>query len=726
MENQTENFSMENETTNPYPENRMSDSNGLIPVISYYIAPEITTKKSFPCRTVSKKLIRFPALEYFNENISEQFLNKINQHWLNSPPQPPSSHYILATIYGAMILFGITGNALVIFLFVRSPSVRTPPNTLILNLAISDFIIMLEAPIIIYNSFHFGPAACKINGLLGAVGGTVAIMTICVISIDRYNVIVYPLNSSRFATNNRSRIMILVVWVYSLPFAAFPFFEIGGVKGYVPEGFLTACSFDYLDKSSINFWFIFIYASAAYFVPLTIISYCYLHILLVVVAEKKIQSNQKKHKVEMKLAAIVMGIIGLWFMAWTPYCIVALIGLFGNQETLSPLASMIPAILAKTAACVDPYFYAVTHPRFRSELERIFCSSRYKLRRNNQNSFNNRDASRRHNKIGSDFETIEIGSLNKEQKRGHYQRNDSSSFDEMSLYDVSKTRPLKDLSKLYSHPVIGIELNKKSAFRLKFSSVIPAIVGFLFPTLLPIAHIVVLWYFWQAYARFVDKRFCSCSCWDTVFKATYESGIASYKNFYFNATLNTLKIWLFIVIGIISLYESMKYLAKLIISKQLRYSMAFLFCLSIFSHYYAWWAYLNYLNDDFYLQWYHQTFFTLTELFSTTFVLHLANKENYVTSRKVLCIVGVALLHIIAGSVDQFIQNVFLGEGYLHQIVRDVGFMIPDIIHLVVPLVVLRRETLINKPLHRDKTIRRDILCMFGFVGILFFIVSLL
>ena len=111
--------------------------------------------------------------------------------------------------------------------------------------------------------------------------------------------------------------------------------------------------------------------------------------------------------------------------------------------------------------------------------------------------------------------------------------------------------------------------------------------------------------------RFVDKRFCSCSCWDTVFKATYESGIASYKNFYFNATTNTLKIWLLIVIGIISLYECIKYLTKLFISRHLRYSMAFLFCLSIFSHYYAWWAYLNYLNDDFYSQWNHQTFFTV-------------------------------------------------------------------------------------------------------------------
>lgn len=47
------------------------------------------------------------------------------------------------------------------------------------------------------------------------------------------------------------------------------------------------------------------------------------------------------------------------------------------------------------------------------------------------------------------------------------------------------------------------------------------------------------------------------------------------------------------------------------IAKSVRYSMIFLFCLSIFSHYYAWWAYVNYYNDDFYSQWNHQMFFTV-------------------------------------------------------------------------------------------------------------------
>lgn len=97
---------------------------------------------------------------------------------------------------------------------------------------------------------------------------------------------------------------------------------------------------------------------------------------------------------------------------------------------------------------------------------------------------------------------------------------------------------------------------------------------------------------------------------------TYESGIASYKHLYFNATENTCKIWILTVVAVITLYECAKYLIGLMITKSVRYSMIFLFCLSIFSHYYAWWAYVNYYNDDFYSQWNHQMFFTVNSYHS--------------------------------------------------------------------------------------------------------------
>lgn len=83
---------------------------------------------------------------------------------------------------------------------------------------------------------------------------------------------------------------------------------------------------------------------------------------------------------------------------------------------------------------------------------------------------------------------------------------------------------------------------------------------------------------------------------------------------YFNATENTMKMWLLIVLGIISLYECLKYLITLAINSKIRYTMIFLFMLSIFSHYYAWWAYLNYYNDEYYNQWNHQLFFTVIKI----------------------------------------------------------------------------------------------------------------
>ena len=50
--------------------------------------------------------------------------------------------------------------------------------------------------------------------------------------------------------------------------------------------------------------------------------------------------------------------------------------------------------------------------------------------------------------------------------------------------------------------------------------------------------------------------------------------------------------------------------------------------------------YVNYYNDDFYNQYWHQLFFTVTELISTTIVLHLINSDNLVTTRKILVIMG--------------------------------------------------------------------------------------
>lgn len=208
-------------------------------------------------------------------------------------------------------------------------------------------------------------------GFFGGLTGTVSITTLTAISIDRYHVVVYPLDPLRSTTRNRSRLMVIIVWLYSGFFAIMPALDIGFSR-YVPEGYLTSCSFDYLDKTTSARIFMFIFFLFAWAVPFAVITYCYFFIMKVVTAAKKIQSSKDKNKTEMKLAAIVLAVIGLWFAAWTPYSIVALLGISGNEDKLSAFGSMIPAVFCKSAACIDPYVYAMTHARFRMEFRRIF------------------------------------------------------------------------------------------------------------------------------------------------------------------------------------------------------------------------------------------------------------------------------------------------------------------------------------------------------------------
>ena len=77
---------------------------------------------------------------------------------------------------------------------------------------------------------------------------------------------------------------------------------------------------------------------------------------------------------EIRVAKIACCIFFLFLAAWTPYATVALMGAFGsNRAVLTPFASMVPAVFSKTIACVDPWVYAISHPKFRFTL----CSSNY-------------------------------------------------------------------------------------------------------------------------------------------------------------------------------------------------------------------------------------------------------------------------------------------------------------------------------------------------------------
>lgn len=154
---------------------------------------------------------------------------------------------------------------------------------------------------------------------------------------------------------------------------------------FFSEGYLTSCSFDYLTDTFDTRLFVGVIFTFSYFIPMSLIIYYYSQIVGHVFShEKALRDQAKKMNVEslrsnananaesaeIRIAKAAITICFLFVCSWTPYGVMALIGAFGDKALLTPGVTMIPACACKFVACLDPYVYAISHPRYRLELQK--------------------------------------------------------------------------------------------------------------------------------------------------------------------------------------------------------------------------------------------------------------------------------------------------------------------------------------------------------------------
>jgi len=309
----------------------------------------------------------------------------VSQHWASFPPQHPLISHIFGILFFFLWIVNFFGNGLVIYIFLKAKSLRTPTNMFVVNLALSDCIMMTTmGPPVTVNAFYerfwmWGVTGCKLYAMIGAICGVVSILNMVVIGYDRYNVIVKGFSGVKI-TAGKAFIFLTLIWGYASVISIMPFL---GWGGYMVEGLLITCGYDYLTdewnkKSYMYFAFAF-----NYIMPLLFISYFYTQIVkAVVMHEAALKAQAKKMNVdslrsntddgkesaEVRIAKVAITNVLLWVCIWSPYAFVNMIAVFGNQSVVTPLVSQIPSFIAKTASCLNPVVYAISHPKYREAL----------------------------------------------------------------------------------------------------------------------------------------------------------------------------------------------------------------------------------------------------------------------------------------------------------------------------------------------------------------------
>ncbi|XP_028840426.1 alpha-1A adrenergic receptor [Denticeps clupeoides] len=321
----------------------------------------------------------------------------------------------LGMVLGAFIVFAIVGNILVILAVVCNRHLRIPTNYFIVNLAIADLllgttVLPVSATLEILDYWVFGRIFCDVWAAVDVLCCTASIMSLCVISIDRYIGVRYPLRYPAIVTEKRALLAMLGVWVMAVVIS------IGPLLGWKqpPSNDDRVCQI-----TEEPFYALFS-SLGSFYIPLAVILAMYCRVYVVAkrttknleagVMKERMDSSeltlrihykgsqtqedcgkgQARSSLTVKLlkfsrekkAAKTLGVVvGMFILCWLPFFLVLPIGSF--NPNLYPPKTFFKVIfwLGYFNSCLNPIIYPYYSREFKQAFIRILrCQCQQKRR----------------------------------------------------------------------------------------------------------------------------------------------------------------------------------------------------------------------------------------------------------------------------------------------------------------------------------------------------------
>ncbi|KAM8733689.1 teleost multiple tissue opsin 3a [Acanthopagrus schlegelii] len=275
-----------------------------------------------------------------------------------------TGHTVVAVCLGFILVAGILSNFLVLLIFAKFRSLWTPINLILLNISLSDILVCLfGTPFSFAASLHgrwlIGEQGCKWYGFSNALFGIVSLVSLSVLSYERYTTV---LHSSKVDISDFRKAWFCVggTWIYSLFWTLPPFL---GWSSYGPEGPGTTCSVQWHLRSATSISYVLCLFIFCLLLPLLLMFYSYGRILVAIRRVGKINLLAAQRR-EQHILVMVSSMVSCYMLCWMPYGIMALVATFGRSGLVTPMASVVPSILAKFSTVINPVIYIFFNNQF--------------------------------------------------------------------------------------------------------------------------------------------------------------------------------------------------------------------------------------------------------------------------------------------------------------------------------------------------------------------------
>ncbi|XP_046698609.1 teleost multiple tissue opsin 2b [Silurus meridionalis] len=274
----------------------------------------------------------------------------------------PAGFVALAVFLGFIMTFGFLNNFLVLLLFCKFKKLRTPVNMLLLNISVSDMLVCVCGTTLSFASsvrgrWLLGRSGCMWYGFINSCFGIVSLITLVILSYERYSTM--TVHNNRRQSYLKHLLAVGGSWLYSLIWTIPPLL---GWSSYGLEGAGTSCSVSWTDHSPKSHSYIICLFVFCLGLPVLVMVYSYGRLLYAVKKLGKIHKTARRR--DYHLLIVIITTVVCYLLCWTPYSVVAIMATFGRPGIITPVASIVPSLLAKSSTVINPIIYIFMNKQF--------------------------------------------------------------------------------------------------------------------------------------------------------------------------------------------------------------------------------------------------------------------------------------------------------------------------------------------------------------------------
>lgn len=305
-------------------------------------------------------------------------------------------------IFGYFIVFtaALSGNLLIVARFYNKKKARTLVDALITNMAVSDVLVaILVVSLVLHNQItetyswsipgKAGDIMCKLLMFFGDVVSLVSITSLCIITIERFIMVVIVERKHPFQRQRQVRskwlnpVLITISWLLPMAFDFHFFFHFGLI--YKPEYNATHCGGPFFPSQQSYYIYNVTTCFVIIIVPFFILSA--LNAAIVVKLRRMFNSlraagqegqneNLKNFKSQREIKNMMIAIVTAFGVCWGPYFMIAILYTFHWNLQVPYTCSFytisyVAVFMTRAHAAINPWIYLY----FRKEKRVRFLTS---------------------------------------------------------------------------------------------------------------------------------------------------------------------------------------------------------------------------------------------------------------------------------------------------------------------------------------------------------------